>query len=753
MKDKDKREKQLVEELEALRKEVTKLRRTETKRKRVEEALYKTVKQWETTLDMVTDSICLLDEKLIIQRLNKAMPNLLKKDPNEIIGHHCWEIVHGISEPIPECPILRMKKTLHRESMELLMGERWFDISVDPILDGSGSLIGAVHIIRDITERRQTEEMLRESEERFRMVLESSMDNLYRRNLKTDNYDYMSPAVAPISGYSPEEMLSMPIESVLSMIHPDDIDRVKRAVGESMTSDKTSYLIEYRFRHKDGQYRWLSDLFTIVKDAKGRPLYLVGNVRDITERKHSEEALKRKSEEQALLLDNIETRIWYLADPETYRAVNKAHAEFFAKEKEELENKNLHDIYRKEEAEVCIAGNREVFKKKTRLHTEEWVTNGKGEKRLVSVTKSPKLDENGNVEYVVCAAEDITERKRAEEGLQKSEEKYRTLYESSKDGIIFTDMGGNILDVNQAYLDMVRYSKEEIIKLTYQQLTPAKWHEMEAEIVKNQITARDYSEEYEKEYIRKDGTVFPITLRVWLIKDEKGEPKGMWGIVREITERKKAEEAIRKSQQLLERTFSSLRDSVFIIDADTVEIKDCNSAASETFGYSRQEMLGQTTTFLHVDEMALEEFRKYLYAAIEEKGFLDHLEFRMKRKDGEIFPTEHTVTPIEDEQGRRIGWVSVVRDITERRQAEEELRESEERYRVLFESSPYPVTLMDLLRGAENVLHLTRHTGLSGAGSKPLPFGVGAGYSTSNSSRFPPSPSCCVDASVPLRCS
>jgi len=155
MKHQQKTKKQLVEELEALRKGIAKLKRAKTKRKRIEEALYKTVKQWQTTFDTVTDSICLLDEKLIIQRLNKAMSNLLKKDPNEIIGRHCWEIVHGTSEPIPECPILRMQKTLRRESMELLIGERWFDISVDPILDGSGSLIGAVHIIRDITEPKR----------------------------------------------------------------------------------------------------------------------------------------------------------------------------------------------------------------------------------------------------------------------------------------------------------------------------------------------------------------------------------------------------------------------------------------------------------------------------------------------------------------------------------------------------------------------------------------------------------------------
>jgi PAS domain S-box-containing protein len=144
----------------------------------------------------------------------------------------------------------------------------------------------------------------------------------------------------------------------------------------------------------------------------------------------------------------------------------------------------------------------------------------------------------------------------------------------------------------------------------------------------------------------------------------------------EVAQRKRAEEALRESRQLLERTFVSLDDAVFIIDADSVKIVECNPAASEIFGYSRDEMVGRASTLLHVDEAALEEFRGYLYPAIETKGFLSHLEFRMKRKDGTVFPTEHSVRPLEDERDNRIGWVSVVCDITTRKRAEEALQKA-----------------------------------------------------------------------------
>lgn len=127
----------------------------------------------------------------------------------------------------------------------------------------------------------------------------------------------------------------------------------------------------------------------------------------------------KKSEEQTLLLDNIETQIWHLTDMETYGTTNRAHAEFMGMEKKYLEGKNIYDIASREEAEVCIAGNRKAFEKKEQIHTEEWIRNGKGETRLLSIIRTPRLDNNRNVEYVICAAEDITERKRAKEALKQ----------------------------------------------------------------------------------------------------------------------------------------------------------------------------------------------------------------------------------------------------------------------------------------------------------------------------------------------
>jgi len=142
------------------------------------------------------------------------------------------------------------------------------------------------------------------------------------------------------------------------------------------------------------------------------------------------------------------------------------------------------------------------------------------------------------------------ERKQAEEALRKSEEKYHTLYESSKDGIAFFDMQGNLLEANPAFLNMLGYTMEEIKKFNYKQLTPEKWHEVEADIVEKQIVTRGYSNEYEKEYVKKDGTLLPITIRLWLISDEQGNPAGMWAIIRDISEQKKIQLRLVRAEKM-----------------------------------------------------------------------------------------------------------------------------------------------------------------------------------------------------------
>jgi PAS domain S-box-containing protein len=298
-------------------------------------------------------------------------------------------------------------------------------------------------------------------------------------------------------------------------------------------------------------------------------------------------------------------------------------------------------------------------------------------------TEKQLLNELVEMRQRLAELEDLdSERARIEDTLKQAEQEKRTILDSLVEHVVYHDMEMRVLWANRAACDSVGMTREELVGRHCYEIwakrsdpcedCPVQW-------------ARETGQPQALEKTTPDG-------RSWYlhgspVRDTNGDIVGMVELTLEISERKRAEEALRYSRQLLKKTFASLLDAIFIVDADTTKIIDCNPAAAETFGYTRQEMLGRKTDILHVEEASLEQFRVHLYPAVEEKGFLVLPEFRMKRKNGEVFFTEHSVVPLEDEQGERVGWVSVVRDITGPKQAEETLRESEERYRRITEST------------------------------------------------------------------
>lgn len=151
---------------------------------------------------------------------------------------------------------------------------------------------------------------------------------------------------------------------------------------------------------------------------------------------------------------------------------------------------------------------------------------------------------------------DISENMRIEEGMRESEARYRMLHETMRDAFVSVDMKGHILDFNSAYEHLLGYTPEELRARICVNLTPKKWHAVEAAIVATQILPLGYSTAYEMEYRRKDGTVFPVELCTVLIRDAKGQPTGMWATVRDTTERKRAEEDLRKLNATLESRVS-----------------------------------------------------------------------------------------------------------------------------------------------------------------------------------------------------
>lgn len=265
-------------------------------------------------------------------------------------------------------------------------------------------------ILLDITERKKAEETLR--------LTQFAMDRAQDCIFWVDGRGaliYVNDAACSSLGYSRDELLRMTVFEIDPDIPVENMEEHK----ETMRRVK-AMRFESRHRAKDGRI-FPVEVTTNYLEHKGRFLAVAFD-RDITERKQVEAELKRLLEEQDILLNNIEAHVWYLKDIDTYGAMNTAHASFFGKEKSMLENRTLSEVLSSSgEAQVCMEGNRKVFEERRQIKTEEWMVDGRGESRLLAITKTPKLNQAGAVEYVVCFAYDITESRKMQEMMVQTE--------------------------------------------------------------------------------------------------------------------------------------------------------------------------------------------------------------------------------------------------------------------------------------------------------------------------------------------
>jgi PAS domain S-box-containing protein len=307
----------------------------------------------------------------------------------------------------------------------------------------------------------------------------------------------------------------------------------------------------------------------------------------------------------------------------------------------------------------------------------------------VSLTVSPIRDSAGNTLGASAIARDITARKQADEALRRQS----LLFENLTDAVVILDPQRRILDCNAAAEKIFGYSKAEVLGKTPAILN----RPQEASILERQIQEgleRDGRWCGEITFVRKDGATGVCETVVVPVRDAQGMLVAMIGVNRDITERKRAEEALRSAHIIMERIFTSLDQAIFLVDAPSRTIITCNPAVERIFGYTMQEVLGRNTEFLYPDRDLYEAARRELFDALD-RCDVHHAERRMRRKDGGLFFAETSASALVDDAGRRTQVLSVWRDITERKRAEEALRESEKRYRSLFENNPLPMWVYD----------------------------------------------------------
>ena len=268
--------------------------------------------------------------------------------------------------------------------------------------------------------------------------------------------------------------------------------------------------------------------------------------------------------------------------------------------------------------------------------------------------------------------EEIEERRQAEERLRQSERRYRELYEGSRDGYAVVDLEGRFMESNSAYKKMLGYTEEELQEKTYKDITPERWHAMEADILENQVLKRGYSHLYEKEYRRKDGTIFPVEIRTYLLKGEEGRPLAMGAFIRDVTDRKRAESALKESEEKYRLLVENANDAIFIAQDEVVKFP--NPRTLEIVGYTADQLAEiPFVQLIHPDDrnLVIERHRSRLQGEWVPTPY----SFRIISREGDTLWVEINSMRITWEG--RPGTLNFLRDITEQKNLEAQLLQAQ----------------------------------------------------------------------------
>jgi PAS domain S-box-containing protein len=400
------------------------------------------------------------------------------------------------------------------------------------------------------------------------------------------------------------------------------------------------------------------------------PAIVKARVRNHLDIKARRELLEAVVAQQTLLLDTVEAQIWFLHDIDTYGQVNRHHADFMGLQKGEMEFKKLDEFLPREVAQTCRESNIAVFKTRKTVESEEWIPNFKGDARLIAVTKTPKIGDDGNVEYIICLGIDITDQRESELQVRKSEENFRSFIETIDDIVVIGNSDGQIIYANPAASTYLGYKHDELKTMKVLDLHPSSIHKEAGAILIDMFSgARDICP---LPLASKDGAILPVETRVWF-----GKWNGldcMFGISKNLS---KEQEALQKFDRIFRinpalMAVSTIPERIFI---------DINDAFLNTLGYDRQEIIGKTSAELGL--FVFPEEQEKIAQLLSNNERIREIELKVRKKNGSIRDGLFSGTVIKS-QGTRY-FLSVMIDITDRKSAEAKREEAIQELQIALE--------------------------------------------------------------------
>jgi len=440
-------------------------------------------------------------------------------------------------------------------------------IELNATVLGSGYSARILLLCRDITDRRRTEQKLKESEEKYRNIFEHAVEGIFQ---STPEGKFLSVnfAMAKMYGYtSPEEMVNS-ITDIGTQYYVDP----KRRIEFIHLLDTQGIVegFELETYRKDGSKIWVSENVRAVQDGEGKLLYYEGTIEDITEQKQAVEALRTLEELESSVLSAIPHAVIGLKERKIIFA-NNAVETVFGWKPEELIGKNTRVLYRTEEEYKEIGQHFYPVLEKQQIYSEDFPCRRKDGKDMLCRVSTSRIGESLKERQIVVMYEDITEQKQAQMLLHESEEKYRSIVEYAMEGIYQTTRGGQLIMGNKSFLQMLGYDSFEELTESIRDIGKQLYVEPgQREELMRMLDKQNVVSGFETQLYRKDGSAIWVSFKVRTVRDSGGNMLYNEGTMEDITYRKQAEESIRQNIDRLRKAIGGTIDVI----AMAVEVRD-----------------------------------------------------------------------------------------------------------------------------------------------------------------------------------
>ncbi len=650
-----------------------------TQRKKIEEEVLRQKEFSQNMINSSTDGLLAFDSECRYTLWNPAMERMSGHSREEVLGQCAFDVfpfLKQIGEDAHFYGALEGKTSFAQERPYRTPAGRqgFFEAHYMPIKNAQGQILGGLGVIRDITERKKTQEALRQSEVNLKAVFQNTFQNIVLMDREGRIRAFNTNAAADIKENTGK---NLELGRVLSdYVHPENAELLKQNLAKALQGEAVH--LERTYRMGDGESHWFELNYHPVFGEGGEIEGICMTSLNIDDRKKSEEAVQ-KSEADLRAIFNSSHRLIILAGR------NGKIRDFNQNAKREIQEllglrleigRPLSDYVEPEFVKPFQERLQKVFKGET-VYLERTVRNRDGQDTWFEFAYNPVFDRQGKVTGACLVIASIDGRKKAEESLRESEEKFRRIFEKAPIGMTLVDKNSRFVHVNRAFADFLGYAPKELIGRTFQEVTYPDEFSKKMTFSNDVKNGRGFQRQ--KRYLHKSGSVLWANLTVTSFLDEKGELFYSLGMVEDITQRKLAEEALRKSEEDLRAFFNSGSQVTILIRPDG-KIQGFNKSAE----VMAQRVLGRKIEkeMLFAKTLppgaSLEMFRISFNAALE--GRETKGERSILSADGQERWVEVKYQPVFNDQNGVDGVCFSLVFIDDRKKTEAALRESQERF-------------------------------------------------------------------------